>query len=182
MSDWNGFDWVLVIITAFSIVMAFRRGLIRAIFGLLGFVGGFQAATWSYSKLGGWINDAHVMMSPQIARIVAFLVVVVAIAVGFEFLGQFLQRKLRDVGFSAMDRLLGAAFGFARGCLVGIALLMATSAVLPESDLISRSVLSPYLFAVAHDVSFLVPQYFQRLMADSAFDIRQNPPHWINGH
>jgi len=41
MADWNGFDWLLVSIVAFSMFMAFWRGLVRAIFGLVGFVGGF---------------------------------------------------------------------------------------------------------------------------------------------
>jgi len=177
MADWNGFDWLLVSIVAFSMFMAFWRGLVRAIFGLVGFIGGFQLATWNYTKVGDWIVDSRLMAMPQAARILAFLVIVVAVAAAFELVGRGLQKSLRSIGLGIFDRALGAGFGFARGCLIGIAVLMAATTLAPQSQVVTTSVLSPYLFAVAHDVSFLVPQYLQQSMMDGAFDFKQNPPH-----
>jgi membrane protein required for colicin V production len=182
VADFNFFDWLLLSILGFSMFMAFRRGLIRAIFGLLGFVGGFQLATWSYETLGDWINEGRVITSQPMGRILAFLLVVVAVAAAFELLGRLLQKSLRAIGFSTLDRILGVAFGFARGCLIGIGLLMSIATFAPQAQLIRGSALSPYLFAVAHDVSFLVPPYFQRLMAQGAFNLRQGPPRWIIRH
>ena len=116
------------------------------------------------------------------ARVIGFLFVVVLFAAVFEFLGWLIQRLLKAVGFSLLDRILGAGFGFARGCLLGVAILMGVTFFAPQSVAVSTSVLSPYLFAVAHDVSFLVPQYFQGLMEAGAFDVHGNAPHWINRH
>jgi len=104
-------------------------------------------------------------------------VIVVAVAAAFELVGRGLQKSLRSIGLGIFDRALGAGFGFARGCLIGIAVLMAATTLAPQSQVVTTSVLSPYLFAVAHDVSFLVPQYLQQSMMDGAFDFKQNPPH-----
>lgn len=179
MGNWNGFDWVLVTIVAVSMVLAFRRGLVRAIFGLLGFLGGFQLASWTYVDVAERINSTRWIQSQAAARIVAFVLIAAAVAVAFELVGRGLQRSLRAVGLGTFDRLLGSIFGFARGCLTGIALLMVASTFAPQSEVLTKSVLSPYLFAATLDVSFLVPQYMQQQMIDGAFDFHQNPPHWI---
>ena len=50
LADFNWFDWVLVAVTIFSMAMAFRRGLVRAICGLFGFVAGFLAAAASDAR------------------------------------------------------------------------------------------------------------------------------------
>ena len=182
IADWNWFDWVLIAILAVSMARAFMNGLVRAIFGLLGFVAGFELATWTYTIVGDRISDRGWIASQTTARIVAFLLIVAAVAVLFELLGRGLHKALRTVGLGPLDRLLGAAFGFGRGCLIGIALLMAATTFAPRSRTVATSVLSPYLFVVAHDVSFLVPQYIQELIGYGAVDTKHNAPHWINRH
>jgi membrane protein required for colicin V production len=182
IADWNGFDWVLTSIIFISMALAFRRGLVRAIFGLLGFIGGFQLASWTYIPVADQINRSHAIQSQAGARIVAFLLIAAAIALAFEFVGRGLQKTLHAIGMSFFDRMLGAVFGFARGCLTCIALLMAITTIAPRSEAVTRSVLSPYLFAAAHDVSFLVPQYLQQEMIDGVFDFKKNTPRWINRH
>ncbi len=180
--DFNWFDWLLIVIVVFSMVMAFRRGFVRALFGMLGFIGGFALATLYYSEVGDWINNSRLTIAPTTARIIAFLLIVVAVAAGFELLGRLVQKVLRTIGLTFLDRTLGLAFGFARGCLMGIGLLLITTFFAPQSPIVTTSVLSPYLFAVTHDVSFLVPPYLQRVMLTGAFNLQQNPPHWINWH
>ena len=175
----NYFDWFLVLIVAFSMLMAFRRGLVRAIFGLLGVVAGFQMAAWNYRMVGDWIDLSRIKVSLSTARVIAFLIIVVIVAAILELAGRFLQKLLRHVGLGWFDRTLGAAFGFARGCIVGIAVLLAVTTFAPQSGAVTSSELTPYLFAVAHDVSFLVPQYLQELMVDGAIDFRHGAPNFI---
>jgi membrane protein required for colicin V production len=180
--DFNAFDWFLVLIMVSSVVMAFRRGLVRAIFGLLGFIGGFLLATWNYVMVGDWIGASRLQVSVPTARILGFLLIVIVVVIGLDFAARVLQKVLRTVGLGWFDRLLGAAFGFARGCMIGIAVLMLTTTFEPGSSVLTTSVLTPYLFAVAHDVSFLVPQYLQQLMVNGAVDFKHETPHWINQH
>jgi len=96
--------------------------------------------------------------------------------------GRLLQRLLRTVGLGFFDRVLGMVFGFARGCLIAIAVLMVITTAVPQWGAVTNSELTPYLFAVSHDVSFLVPEYLQELMASGAFDLNHNSPVWINRH
>jgi membrane protein required for colicin V production len=182
IASWNAFDWVMVIIVALSMGLAFRRGLVRAIFGLLGFIGGFVLASNTYTDVADRITFGHGIHSQTTARIVAFILIAIGVALAFEVIGRGVQRSLRMVGLGWFDRALGSVFGFARGCLICIALLMVVCNIAPQSELILKSVLSPYLFAVAHDVSFLVPQYLQQEMMNGAFDLKQDAPHWINRH
>ena len=182
MASWNAFDWLMVVIVALSMIAAFRRGLVRAILGLLGLIGGFELASNTYTDIADRINFGHGIHSQTTARIVAFLLIAIAVAVAFEILGRGIQRSLRMVGLGWFDRILGSVFGFARGCLICIALLMVACNIAPQSEVLLSSTLSPYLFAVAHDVSFLVPQYLQQEMIDGAFDLKRDTPHWINRH
>ena len=172
----NYFDWLLVLLVAFSMVMAFRRGLVRAIFGFMGIVGGFQLATWYYRDLADLIDMSRLHITLSTARVIAFITIVMVVGVLFELAGKFLQRFLRHVGLGWFDRTLGAAFGFARGCIISIAVLMVVTTFAPASGAVTSSEITPYLFAVAHDVSFLVPQYLQEMMANGAIDFRQGAP------
>jgi membrane protein required for colicin V production len=182
ITNWNGFDWMLFAILVLSTTLAFRRGLVRAIFGLLGFVGGFKVASSYYIQGSDWINELHLIGSVSAARIVAFLLIVALTVAAIELTGWGIQKMLRAAGLSLLDRIMGLLFGFARGCLIDIALLLVVTNFAPQSQMVTTSVLSPYFLALAHDVSFLVPQYLQQRMADGAVDFRQNTPHWINRH
>ena len=172
---WLRFCWL-------STVLAFRRGLVRAIFGLAGLFIGFKLAGWTYIHLGDLIVYLKFMSSSASARIVAFLVVLATGAALCEVAGHRTQRTVRAAGLSLLDHLLGLAFGFVRGCVLGIALLMITVNFSPQAQVVTTSVLSPYLFAAAHDVSFLVPQYIQQLMANGSSNAKPAPPSWIIRH
>ena len=97
IADFNYFDWFLVLIVAFSMVAAFRRGLVRAIFGLLGIIAGFQLAAWNYRMVGDWIDLSRIKVSLSTARVIAFLMIVVVVAALLELAGRFLQKLLRHV-------------------------------------------------------------------------------------
>ena len=135
IADLNWFDWVLVAIVIVSMVRAYVTGLVRAIAGLIGFAVGFEVASSGYVYLGDQIRDQAWITSQYMAR---------------------------TVGLGWFDRTLGAAFGFARACLMGIALLMAASIFTPQPDAVTNSLLRPYLFTVVHDVSFLIPDSLQQ--------------------
>lgn len=182
LTDFNGFDWLLISILLISMGVAFRRGIVRTVFGLAGFFGGLKLASWYYIELADWIMHIRLLSSSPTARILAFLLIVVVAVILFEVAGMLLQKLLRVTGLGFVDRILGVAFGFVRGCVIGIAVLLLTTNFAPQSWVVTTSVLSPYLFGAAHDVSFLVPQYLQQLMAAGAFNLKQTPPHWINQH
>lgn len=182
LSDWNGFDWLLIAILLISMGVAYRRGIVRTLCGLAGFFGGLALASMYYTPLADWVVHIRLLMSVPTARILAFLFIVIATASLFEVVGLLLQKILRVVGLGFIDHLLGVAFGFVRGCVICLGVLMVTTHFAPQSWVVTTSVVSPYLFGLAHDVSFLVPQYLQQLMTSGAFNLKQAPPNWINPH
>src|SRR5271167_4252745 len=106
IASWNAFDWLTVIIIVISMALAARRGLVRAIFSLLGFVGGFELASNTYTDVADRISFGHGIHSQTTARIVAFLLIAIGVALAFEVIGRGVQRSLRAIGLSTFDRLL----------------------------------------------------------------------------
>jgi membrane protein required for colicin V production len=180
MAHWNWFDWMLFTILGVSALMGFRRGLVRTLFGLAGFVGGLLLATWDYTKIGKWINGIGMIESTSTARIVAFLGILAFVVVIAELVAGSLTKTIQAAGFSLIDRTLGAGFGLVRGCMIGIAVLIIPTTFAPRSKLIATSVISPYLFEAAHDVSFLVPQSVEQRMIVGRLHFKKDPTQWIN--
>jgi membrane protein required for colicin V production len=154
---WNGLDWILILVVVVSTVRAWMRGLVQALFGLLGFVGGFQLATWNYAVVGDWIYDRGYVRLLSNARITAFLTITILVVIVFELVGRGVKKAAHAVGFGIFDRVLGAVFGLARGILLGVAVVIGVSAFAPQSGWTDNSRLSSYFLGAARAVSFIVP-------------------------
>jgi membrane protein required for colicin V production len=174
----NLFDWILIVLLAYSTIMAFVRGIILELFSLGGLIAGILLASWNYKHVADLLS--RLITTPATAQIVAFLLIVVGIMVLSTLLGKALNRTAHAIGLGFFDRLLGAVFGLARGCLLGVALLMAIAAFQPHSTWIKNSRLSSYFLAGAHAVSFVVPHDLQQQILNGAQQIKHNAPDWIN--
>ena len=162
----TGFDWMLVVCVVVSAAMAFRRGLIRVLFSLSGLIAGLLVAMWNYVAVGAWMQTW--VSSLATAEVLAFLAILLAVWFCFAVAGAFVRRAVKAVGLGFADRMLGAAFGVARGVLVGIAAMMALAAFAPDSAWMRESVLAPYFFQGSHAVSFVLPQHFEAQMSEGA--------------
>ena len=174
----NLFDWILIALLAYSTIMAFLRGIILELFSLGGLIAGILLASWNYKHIADLLS--RLIPTPATAQIVAFLLIAVGIMVLSTLLGKALNRTAHAIGLGFFDRLLGAVFGLARGCLLGVALLMAIAAFQPHSTWIENSRLSSYFLAGAHAVSFVVPHDLQQQILNGAQQIKHNAPDWIN--
>jgi len=173
----NLFDCLLVAILAYSTIIAFVRGIILELFSLGGLVVGIVVASWNYNHVA--LVLGHLITTPATAQIVAFLLIIIGVMVVSTLLGKALNRTAHAIGLGFFDRLLGALFGFARGCLFGVAFLMAIAAFLPHSAWIANSRLSSYFLAGAHAVSFVVPHDLQQQILNGAQQLKHNAPDWI---
>ncbi len=176
----NLFDWFLIAILAYSTIVAFVRGILLELFSLGGLIVGFLLAAWNYHSLAALFR--RVITTASVADIVAFLLIAVGVMVVSALIGRTLHRTADAIGLGFFDRLLGAAFGFARGCLLGVAILIAATAFLEKSDWIENSHLAPYFLAGAHAVSFVVPHDLQQQILDGAAQLKHNAPDWIKPH
>jgi membrane protein required for colicin V production len=163
VASWNALDWALMAVLLFSVTAGFRRGLVRTVLGLAGYIGGFVLASWKYVQMGDWITGNGWIESHATARVVAYLLIVALVVMSVELIARLVHKTVQAVGLSFFNRMLGAGFGLVRGGIAGMALLMIPATFAPGSKLVTTSVLSPCFLAVAHDVSFLVPQYMQQL-------------------
>jgi membrane protein required for colicin V production len=173
----NLFDCLLVAIVAYSTIVAFVRGIILELFSLGGLIAGILLASWNYQHVA--VVLGHLITNPAIAQIVAFLLIVIGVMVVSTLIGKGLNRTAHAIGLGFFDRVLGALFGFARGCLFGVAILMAIAAFLPHSAWIANSRLSSYFLAGAHAVSFVVPHDLQQQILNGAQQLKHNAPDWI---
>jgi membrane protein required for colicin V production len=176
----NLFDWFLIVILAFSTIAAFLRGLLQELFSLGGLIAGILLASWNYHSFAPLLT--RFISDPAAANVVAFLLIAIGIMVLCTIAGRAMTRTASAIGLGFFNRLLGAAFGFARGCLIGVAIMMAAAAFLPPTPWITNSHLAPYFLAGAHAVSFVVPHDLRQLILDGAKELKHNAPDWIKLH
>ncbi len=171
------FDWFLLALLAYSTIIAFLRGIILELFTLGGLIVGILLASWNYKHVAVFLE--RLITTPATAEIVAFLLLVVVVMILSTILGKALNRTAHAIGLGFFDRVLGAVFGLARGCLFGVAILMAVAAFRPHSAWVENSRLTPYFLAGAHAVSFVVPHDLQQQILNGVEQIKHGAPDWI---
>jgi membrane protein required for colicin V production len=181
LKAWNALDWLLVALLVYSTVAAFLRGFFREIFSLVGLVAGILLASWNYpmaaERLRGWL-----VVPWATAEIAGFLLIAIVVMVLCGLAGRLLATTARTIGLGFVDRLLGAGFGFARGFLLGVAVMMAAAAFVPQSAWLKNSQLSLYFLEGAHAVCFVVPTQLQERVRVGALDLKHSYPSWIKPH
>ena len=128
----NWLDWTLVAIFLVFIVGSARRGFSREIISLAACIIALACGMWFYGTAGVYIH--HAVDSERTANLLGFLAVVFGVLLLGRISGWAVNRFLRTVGLSFLDRLLGAAFGLLKGLLVSVALLTAFMAFGPILD------------------------------------------------
>jgi membrane protein required for colicin V production len=171
------FDWVLIALLVYSTVRAFLSGFLLEVFSLVGLVAGVLLASWYCKTVAVWLS--RWITSFPTAQIVAFLLIALGVMILSGLAGRLLRSSASAIGLGFFDRLLGAAFGLVRGCLLGVALMMVLAAFGPRSDWIANSQLVPYFLAGAHGVSFVVPHELEQQISNGALQLKHKAPDWI---
>ena len=174
----NPLDWLLALLIVYSTIRAAMRGLVRELFALAGLVVGFLLACWYYQSLGSYLRG--LINSQPLADFCAFLLIVTVVMILATILGAVLRRTASAVGLSALDRLGGAAFGAARGIILGVALVLAVTAFLPTAPWVQGSKFSPYLLRASHAVSFVMPRLLKQQLIAGVDRLKHREPDWIN--
>jgi membrane protein required for colicin V production len=174
----NPLDWLLAVLVVYSTVRAAMRGLARELFALGGLIVGFVLACWYYAPVALYLRG--LVNSQPLAEFCAFLLILSAVMVIAALAGAMIHRTASAVGLSALDRLGGAAFGAARGVVLGAAMLLAVTAFLPTAPWIQGSKFSPYLLRASHAVSFVMPRHLKHQLVEGLDRIKHTTPEWIN--
>ncbi len=174
LASLTAFDWLLATVVAVSTIAAFLRGIIKVLFSLAGLVAGIVLASWNYLALAERLHKQ--LSSFAAAEVVAFVAILVVVTVVFSLAARLVRKGVSMVGLGFADRLLGGAFGLARGALLGVAVMMAIAAFLPDAPWLKASRLAPYFLSGAHAVSFVVPERLKLQIAAGAAHVLEQVP------
>jgi membrane protein required for colicin V production len=161
----NLLDLGILVLLGLITLRGYYRGLFQELAVLAGVVGGVVVASHTYLRLAAlaqpWIKD------PLYGRLLAFVLVLVAVYWLTRLLAHFLQRLLYHLYLDLFDRLLGAFFALIKGALlVGFA-LMFLGVVLPrDSRLFKESRAVPHLVSLSRQTLGLLPPDFKQRLND----------------
>ena len=157
----NWLDLVLIVIVAISVASAFARGFAREVIGMIAAVAALFCGAWFYRVAAEPIRP-HVG-SREIAYLLGFLLIVaVTLAIGW-IASMLIGAMMKAVGLSWLDRLLGAAFGVARGVIICVALIMGIVAFAPGANAkgppesVVESRIAPYMIDAARAATMAAP-------------------------
>jgi len=158
----NWLDIALVILLVGSVASAFSKGFVRESIGLAAAFIGLLCGAWFYRMPGDILRPY--LSSREAANLCGFLLIFVgAILLGW-LVSKLVGMVVKVVGLSWLDRLLGAAFGAARGVIVCVALITAIVAFAPGSDpktppqSVVNSRIAPYMLDAAHLLTMATPK------------------------
>jgi membrane protein required for colicin V production len=157
------FDFAVLGLVGASVLLGLWRGVTSELLALAAWVVGFFAARQYGADVGAlftrWLGDPTLRVAAGFATV--FIAVLIAFALG-RLVASLL---LRAVGLGLIDRLLGGAFGVARGGLLVLAgVLIGGMTPLPKQPWWRDATLAPPLeTAVVAAKPWLPPEMAKRI-------------------
>jgi membrane protein required for colicin V production len=151
----NVLDWLIAGILVLSAVQAAAQGFVFELFSLAGTVFGYLLAAWEYPVAAKHI--APYVKSDVVAAGAGFLLIFVAVVILSGIAGRIVRWATKSVGLRWFDRLLGGTFGFLRGALVVMVLVMAMASFLPSSEALAKSRLAQYFLVAGRAAIYAGP-------------------------
>ncbi len=136
----------LLIIIAWSTLLAFFRGVVRELIALCALVAGFAGALAFAPALAVLLPE--IPGHPGVRYLVAFALIVIAALLAGALIAWPLSKAIRAAGLGFVDRFLGSIFGVVRGVAVVLAFVfVAGLSSLPRTLWWQNSALVPPLVA-----------------------------------
>ena len=160
-------DILLVVAIAVSVIIGIVRGFVKEAISLASLLVAIWAALYFGPSVGevseSWINSKE--LQTWFGRILVFAIV---LSLG-GLLGWSISKLVRLSVLSGIDRMVGAAFGAARGILLGALFVLAGQFAGFDNDEWWRASQGiPYLEVVAEWIKVMAPQGFDLLTPDEA--------------
>ncbi len=154
----NWLDIAIVAIMGVSVIEGIARGFARVGVGLAAAVAGVILGIWFYGAIGYYFLPY--VSSKGIANFIGFLIVFAGCLVVGAVLGKLLGALFKWAGLTWMDRILGALFGFVRGLVGAIALVLILTAFSPKPPpaSVAESRYAPYLIGAAGVIVEFAPR------------------------
>ena len=162
MVDWvhfNALDWAIIAVVSLSILLSLWRGFVREAVSLAGWIAAFVIANM-------FVVQMEVVLTPWIDNVTgryvaAFAILFIATLVMANVLGALGSQVVRVTGLSLLDRLLGTAFGFARGIIIVLVVVYLLRQMAPPQNLawLDQSQLMPHVDMLGQWMEVLFSRY-----------------------
>lgn len=150
-------DYAVTGVFAASLTLGAWRGLVREVISILGWVIAFLAANLLAGPIGPAMPQA--IPTPELRVAAAYVAVFIGSLILTSLIGLLLSKIVKAAGLGGVDRLLGAAFGAARGLLIVLAAaLLAGLTRAPSQPFWRDSASGPLLAEAALALKPLLPQ------------------------
>ena len=132
MTELAALDYIVIAVLSLSGIIALIRGLTREVLSIIGWIAAFYGALFALPLLRDFVRG---VISPDwIADGVILVVVFVAILIGFGLASKAFTDKLKKSPIGLLDRVLGLAFGIARGIVIVSFAYLILLLLLPPDD------------------------------------------------
>ncbi len=158
MMSW--LDVIIVIVIAVFAFLGLRMGIIKAVLSLAGLIVGVVLAGRYYAPFSEQLTFSS---SANIAKIVAFAVILIGVMVIARVVAGLLKRVVSVLMLGWVDRVGGAIFGLVLGATLCGALLAIWIKYLGMADTIAESALAFLLLDRLPMVLALLPDEFDRV-------------------
>jgi len=155
----TAFDYTALAVIGLSVLVSIFRGAVREIMALASWIGSGYIAVQFSPVASGLLPSA--LSNPTIRIAVAFVVLLLVSLLLFALVSLAVSQLVRKAGLSSIDRTVGAFFGFLRGVVVLVLLvLVAGLTPLPRDPAWRNATFSPPLEALAIYARGFLPEAF----------------------
>ena len=157
------FDWGVIVVLLLSIASGYYHGFIKEILSLVNLIIAFVVANNYGSEFlllmssWEWVQNLNDSMQLLVASAFAFFMTLVFGALFIMIMVRFVE----VIGLGLIDKWLGTIFGFGRGILIVLMLIMAAGFThLPELPFWRDAVFSHTLVQLLVDIKPYMPEHF----------------------
>ena len=155
MTNWNALDWLVVVVLLVSVVLSVIKGFVRELLGLGSLLLGFLLGAWFYRPAAALFKK--VVGSENIALFCGFFAVFLGTLLVGALAIWLAQKLMKFARIQWFDRLLGAAFGFIRGWVLGSVFFLALTSFDLQSERVKSSQLAPFFLPGARVIALVTP-------------------------
>ena len=154
------FDYIVLTILIASVIVSTVRGLVKEVLSLMAWIAAFVVANGYASEMAAMLPDGFTSMLPGSLTklIVGFVILFVATLFLGALINLAIGALIRAACLSFADRGLGGLFGFARGTVVVLTLvILAGLTALPQQPFWREALFSPLAETAVRTIKPMLP-------------------------
>lgn len=160
----NILDIIILICLVPSIIQGLRKGFISQAISIVSIVAGVWASANFANIVSDWL--AQYLEAPeQVLRIVSFAIIMIVVFIILGLIGKLLHGIIQLVMLGWVNRLLGAAFAFAKAILILGVLILIFNSINANFNLVDAKVMEEsVLYPIIKNISDTVFPYLKSIL------------------